>query len=241
MSPLDKRFDAKPESLEPRFDAFDTSGIVPRFSVKGAGSKISKNVFKFKFTEALSSIPVLKAYDASTAFPITDSITSVSNDIFVGTVGNGLQPMLAAVDTCRVATPVTNWFAQAVYGVAVATCLLRGDDSYLQFRYSLASLTANASVTFNLQAKIPSDATTELNMRHDYVFGFTYTGPAPNITMYANSETAGGTEATPVWVAVVQNTYGIRLARADSTELDMRADIPPSGQKKTEKAWVTIT
>jgi len=192
--------------IDGRLTAVDFS----TYRISGACASSSRNVFKIKFSEALSSVPFVKAYDTrplEANFYEAGTSTLSKYDIFKGTVGNGYRPMLNAIDTTRGA-PSSQWYTTSTIGLGIATCLLDGVDSYLQFRYSLASLTAGASLTFNC--------------------------------ISSNNQTAGGTESVPAWNILDASLSGILYADATATSVghQLFMQVPESGTETTKTAWV---
>ena len=71
------------------------------FKPVGVGAIAAKNVFRVNFSQALSAIPELHAWDDF-------NLNSVAGKIFTGTTVNGDKPMLGAIG-CNVAPSAAWW------------------------------------------------------------------------------------------------------------------------------------
>lgn len=221
-----------------------SASIPATFPVIGACASVAKNVFKVKFTQALSAVPYITSYGSSTAFPLTGVSTATTTPIFTGNYSNSNKPIIHAIDTTREGPPSSSWYLASTIMAGAATCMLKGDASYLQFRYSVGSLTANASLTYNTLLKIPYGCYPTMDFQHDMVVWFTYTGPAPNVQFYANNGHLGGTESAPQWTEIVSGSQGAIYGNAVATNWSVYVNIPlvsTASFEVTKTIWVSPT
>lgn len=212
------------------------------FKVHGACTSTAQYVFKVSFSQPLSSVPNLRAYDNAASYPNTDSTTTTVFRIFVGSTGNSNKPMLHFLDTTRSGPSATNWYTASTIGAGVATCLMKGDTSYLQFRYSTASIAlANPSVYWNSLVRVPYDVYPTMNKHHNVVIRYTFTSTAPTVSFWANNTHAGGTGDVPVWGSIQTDVSGVRFGSSTATNLSILGEIPLTGQQVTKTAWVTTS
>lgn len=226
---------------DPRIYGLGTTPAAPAasaFKVYGAGSTISKNVFKVLFTEALTAVPQIRVYDRSVSFPASGDLTSSDYGIFSGSSYNEFKPMMALIDTTRNSTPSTNWYSLATIKVGAATCLVKGDSSYFKFNYSPGSMIANASLYFNMQMGIPNDINPTIQSDHDIAIRYMYSGDTPDVLVYGNSETNGGNDSVPYWELIIEDSFGIKFGDSSSSTLNVSLTIPLSGMEKTETIFV---
>lgn len=223
---------------DPRIHGIGVVSAATVFKVYGAGSKISKNVFKVLFTEALTTVPQIRVYDRVTSFPVSGSLTSCDYGIFSGSSYNGFKPMIALIDTTRSSTPSTNWYSLATIKAGAATCLAKGDLSYFNFNYSAGSMVASASLYFNMQIGIPNDINPTIQSDHDIAIRYMYSGSPPNVLVYGNSETDGGNDSVPYWKLIDTDSLGIKFGDSDSNISNINLTIPIDGMEKTETAFV---
>lgn len=210
------------------------------FQVSGVCGSTASNVFKVHFTRPLSAIPQIRAYDCNAVFPNTDNTTTAAFDIFIGSAGNGNKSMLHFLDTTRGGPPTLGWRTNSISGAGVATCLMKGDSSYLQFRYSTASVAvAGASLKWNALVYVPSDVVPNMTKLHNVSIRFQFTSTTPTVSFYGNSIRDNGTELAPAWATIVTDTSGIKFTSASGTYTSLLANIPLSGEEATEKAWAT--
>lgn len=160
------------------------------FQPTGIGGDSSAiNVIRITFTQALSDIPKLTAYDDYNA-------NTINHTIFMGTPNSGSKPLIAAVSKNQ---PSPNWFPtgndENGYMSAGAANYLQGatDGIYLD----LTAPVQNGYVYFNLAYKIPTDVTTSSTMGAAIVCEYQYTGTAPTLVFEGNT----GTETSPIWNA----------------------------------------
>ena len=81
------------------------------FRPVGVGAVAAMKVFRINFSQALSQIPELHAWDDF-------NLNTVTGKIFTGTTVNGNKPMLGAIG-CSVA-PAANWWPSAAVACGVA-------------------------------------------------------------------------------------------------------------------------
>lgn len=214
------------------------------FLVSGAGPTIAKNVFKVKFSESLSSLPNIRAYDNNQTFPNTGNLTTVAFGIFTGNYSNDSKPMLHFLDTSRQASSATNWYTTSTIKAGAATCMMKGNISYLTPRYSAASMVANASLTWNALIKTPYGCYPTIGRLHDVVVRFTFVGNTPSVTFYANNKHAGGTDASPAWGTITPDTNGVRFGSSTATNSSIIANIPlvaSASFEVTTTAWIATS
>lgn len=210
------------------------------FKVFGVGATSVKNVFKVKFTQAVSTIPQLLAFDNNTTtFYLTGDLFSSDFDIFSGTNETENKPLLKIVDTTR-DTPSNAWYTEATIKENCATCMMHGLSSYIKFRYSLSSMVAGASMTWNSLIEVPWDLTYSSTTRHDLAIRYAYNGTIPNVTFYANNETLNGNDITPVWTDIDSSMVGILFGDENSTLDKVTMKVPSSGSTMTKTAWVVM-
>ena len=208
------------------------------FLVSGACASVAQNVFKVRFSQPLSSVPNLRAYDNANVFPATGAGTATTYTIFQGSAGNSNKSMLYFADTTRGGPAASTWWVGAVDSGALATIRMLGDVAYLQFRYSAASMVANASLNWNALVETPADVNPTMSRLHDIVCRYSFTSTIPTVLFFANNEHAGGTEAVPVWGTITTDSQGVRFSSAAGTNTSMLANIPLAGVEITKKAWV---
>ena len=210
------------------------------FRPVGIGMTNSVQVFRITFSNSLSDIPRLTAYDTYTA-------DSTTNTIFSGTAYVA-YPMIAAVgDT---APGVSDWFpATPVVGdttVGVPN-MLKGSTN--RIRLSSSAPGAGGSVVFNIGYKIPYDVTTLATMSHILACEYQYTGPAPTLTFQGNQ--SPGTEGSPNWTTIDSLAAGTAPTPANVTQIrpcdtgkgndgdaTYRMSIPNSGQAYPQEIWL---
>lgn len=169
----------------------------------GIGANAAKNVFKAVFSENLSAIPKLKAWD-------NYNMNSVLHKIFIGCSQNGDKPMVGGIGLTT--APVAGWWVDTItMGAAVnAASLLKGNTGFCQL--TAAAPDADEEMFFNINYKFPVPTGTPPNTDpkpsdswgHVFAIEHEYTGSAPTLSAYANS----GTEAVPSWVALVLGLKG---------------------------------
>ena len=216
------------------------------FKVSGACASIAKNVFKVRFSQPLSSVPSLRAYDNDQTFPNTGALTSNAFVIFAGSTGNSNESMLIMVDTTRGRGTGSQWFTGAQTGAGgFATVRMFGDTTYLQFRYSSASMIANASLFWNALLEVPSDVNPTMSRLHDVTTRYTFTSTIPVVEFFANNADedagGGGTDETPAWGTITTDSEGVRFGSTLATRTSVLANIPLSGLEITRTAWVAQT
>jgi len=210
----------------------------------GALPSTTKNVFKVKFSQPLSSVPSLRGFDNDQTFPNTGNLTTAAYSIF--TAGSLGKSMLRCVDTTRAGSNASNWYKspQATTGAA-ATVQMKGNTDYLQFRYSAASMVANASLTWNSVLLVPSSVNPTFSRLHSLAVRYTFTSTIPVVVFYGNNFSGGGTDAVPVWAtvgtAVGATLSGIRFGSATATNTSILANIPLSGVEVTKTAWIATS
>ena len=93
------------------------------FRPVGIGQVAAKNVFRINFSEALSAIPELHAWDDF-------NLNTVASKIFTGTAVNSNKPMIGAIGA-SLAPSASWWPSSSVAGAAVNNASrLKGNDGY---------------------------------------------------------------------------------------------------------------
>lgn len=177
------------------------------FQPVGIGQNAAKNVFKVTFSQDLSTIPKLKAFDDY-------NMDSVANTLFVGTAANGYKSLIGGIG-CTVAPSASWWPSTEIEGVAVdGASLLNGNSGFCL----LASSTPEAddSVYFNLDYNIPYDLEPSDNTNHVVGIEYQYTGTTPTVTWYGND---GGSEGSPSWT---QLQPGLKGSAPIDTDTEIR-------------------
>lgn len=213
--------------------------MISPFKPAGIGMTDTVNVFKVTFSQSLSDIPILTAYDDY-------NVSSVSNTIFSGTASLPI-PLLAGVG--GTAPGVADWYpATASEGNSTA-----GTPNVLKAtvngcKLSTTTPTAGVSVLFNIGYKFPYDVTTLATMGHIIAIEYQYTGTVPNLTFYGNSGTVG----TPTWTTIdtlpsgtapsTNNVTQIRpcdTGRGNDGDTTYRQAIPQTGTTYPDEIWLT--
>ncbi len=202
------------------------------FIVSGIGQQAAKEVFKISFTEALSQIPELHAWD-------NFSLNSVANKVFTGTTVNTFLPMIGGIGL-TVAPGASWWPASAVAGATVDTASrLIGNTGYLLLT---SAPPAAGDAFFNFDFSFPSDVLPNDTMAFVLEFRYIFTGATPTITWAANE----GTEGTPIYTALTTqpgNVNGaatvIRPSDTGGTGVGDTVTIPTSGEIFPDEIFVT--
>jgi hypothetical protein len=208
--------------------------------VTGAGPVKATECFKVTFSQALSTAPIIEAYDNSSSYPAVDaSGMTTAKEIFTGTTINTSIPMLAAWSGGAEADG--NLPASASWHPAAATAgsanpnLLKGATNYVTCTNTPG---AAGNIVFNLSLKVPSDATVPgtVGMSHLVQIRYTYTGTAPALAFYCNE----GTEAVPSWTQLTPGTHGIQFVNASTSSGTYDLTLPGTGETKVApELWVT--
>ena len=117
------------------------------FKPVGIGQVAAKQVFEINFSQALSVIPELHAWDDF-------NLNTVANKVFTGTTTNGSKSMIGAIGLTT--APSASWFpSAAVAGSAVdVASLLIGNTGYIKLT---AAAPAAGDVFFNFDFQFPDD------------------------------------------------------------------------------------
>lgn len=204
----------------------------------GYGSSAHATVFMVGFTQPLSSKVRYECYDNDNTFPLVDDATTTSNDIF--DIGSGENSMIALHDTTAGAPSSTDWFPSSANANTSSLNLMKGLTSYVTQHGATIDSAGGGSIFFNMQVKVPASTQTSSSMGFDLVIRYTYTSTIPTVNWYFNDGNASGTFTTPVWQEMTPSTHGIRHCRAGTASGGpYLANIPSTGQEKTEEAWIT--
>ncbi len=196
----------------------------------GTGST-AINVFRITFSTALSAAPIYYAYDGG-VYPAVGSAVTTSNDVFIGTAGNGNIPMLSLVDTSSGA-PISAWKPAAPTPGSANPNRMKGLTNYVT---ATATPGAGGTITWNEVIELPFDATTASTMAADLVVSYQYTGTAPVLTWAFNE----GSEGAPVWTALVPGTNGLRHCDAGTVSGGpYLLSIPAAGTANSIEGWIT--
>src|SRR3989304_2653063 len=107
----------------------------------GAGTgSTAQNVFRITFSQALSAVPTLEAWDNS-------NFNTTTLEIFTGTAVNGTKPMLSAVSTTNGA-PTSSWKPTTAAAGGATINRLKGNTNYVNL--AAAAPGAGDTVRFNL-------------------------------------------------------------------------------------------
>lgn len=210
------------------------------FKPVGVGMQNAINVFRITFSQALSDIPRLTAYNNYNA-------DTTSNTIFSGTAYVA-YPMIAAVG--GVAPGVSEWYpATPVVGDTIVGTpnMLQGSTNRIRLSSSVPG--AGSSVVFNIGYKIPYDVTTLATMSHILACEYQYTGSAPTLTFQANQ--SPGTEGSPNWTTIDSLAAGTAPTPGNVTQIrpcdtgkgndgdaTYRMSIPNSGTSYPQEVWL---
>lgn len=239
---------------------------IPSNTVGYGNNSTARNVFGLTFTTALSSAPKFETYDGGT-YPAVGSGTTTTGTALAGTAGNSSKTMASVVDTSA-AAPTSAWMPSSATGGTANPNRVKGQTSYVTSAATSGGGTAvraygtgfskgagalgNSSgavdsatnpagvITWNEAFEMPSDVTTSSNLTYDLLVRYSYTGVAPSLAWYYN-DSASGTEATPVWTALVPGTNGLRHCNAGTVAGTYLLDIPSSGVVVAAEGWVTAT
>jgi hypothetical protein len=204
--------------------------------VKGAGNNsAAQNVFKIVFSQALSSVPTLEAWD-------DDTFATVVKEMFAGTSGNGNKPFLSAVATTD-AAPASAWKPASPAAGGATINRLKGNTNYVNLAASPPAL--GGSVRFNLNWELPSDASVPSTTTMNGVLAvrYAYSGSAPTLTWQFNDNGAGGTEGAPQWTTITPGAAGSYIRPVDSgaTAATLYVTKPLSSVADQGEIWVTST
>ena len=189
-------------------------------------------MLRILFSQALSAIPELHAWD-------TFALAAVTHKIFTGTTINGSKPMIGAIGA-DVAPGASWWPAAEVNGAAVNNASrLKGNTGWCKL--SAAAPGLGDSVYFNMDYKFPEDVLTTDDVSACLSVLYRYTGAIPTVTWYGND---GGTEGTPIWTAFTDQPKGtdgaatiIKPSKAGGDGVGDLVDIPGSGEEFPAEIW----
>ena len=203
--------------------------------VVGAGNNSSAaNPFQVVFSQALSAIPTLEAWDDAT-------FSTTAKEWTAGTGGSGNLPYISAVATTNGA-PIANWKPTVLTAGGATINRLRGTTNYVNLSTSIPG--AGGSVRFNLDFEIPSDATVpSTNTFGVLAVRYSYSGAQPSLTFQFNDTSAGGTDGAPQFTNITPGAAGnfIRMADAGSTGSSVVFTKPTSSVLSAAQIWVTNT
>ena len=204
------------------------------FKPVGIGAVAAFHVLKINFSQALSAIPELHAWDDF-------NLNAVAGKIFTGTTGNGNKSMIGAIGLS--AAPASGWWPSGeVAGAAVGVASrLKGATGYCLL--SAAAPVLGADVFFNFNFSFPSDVTPSDVIAAVLSVLYKYTGSAPSIVWSGND---GGTEGTPVWTTLTSQPKGTNAPATVIRPSDAGGDgtgdvvtIPPTGEAFPAELWCT--
>ena len=214
-------------------------------TICGGGSKdtyVHKNILAVRFHAPLASKVTIHAFDNAQTFPAVDSVVTTDNDIFG--LSNGAElSMIGCIDYTGGTkwSPGTNWFPTEVKLNTCTLNLLKGYTSYVTQHGATIDSSGGGTIYFTLQLKIPASCQTSSTTKFDVAFKYSYTSTVPNPSIFFNSKTGGGSEAVPVWATLVSGASGIYHSAADLASSPYLANIPLTGQEKTQDMWVSHT
>ena len=204
------------------------------FKPTGIGQVAAKNVFRINFSEALSAIPELHAWDDF-------NLDSIANKVFTGTTVNSDLPMIGAIGVSS--APSASWYTSSLVAGAAegAASLLKGNTGYCLL--DTTAPIADGEVFFNFDFKFPSDVLPSDTMSFALSLLYNFTGATPTVTWFANE----GTEGTPVWTALTdqpKDSAGaatvIRPSDTGGTGVGDTVTIPSSGEAFPNEIFVTV-
>ena len=204
----------------------------------GAGNVNAAEVFKVTFSEALSTAPILEAWDNSETFPaVVAEGTTTEKEIFTGTAGNGNKPMLAGYiggKSGSAVKPGALWHPAFVTAGAANPNLLVGSTNYVEAGFTPA---IGENFVFNLSLAVPYDATVPSvsSMSALIQIRYTHTGEAPTVTFAYNE----GAEGTPSYTTITPGTNGVRFCNAGTVAGDYKLTLPASGIVYAAEEWIT--
>ncbi len=210
-------------------------------SASGYGNINFCSVFAIYTDQNLSSRLKWRAYDNNSTFPTTDSLTTTTNPVLKGTVGNSWESMVGLISAS--VRPGDNWLSNAGRASSTAHSNRIAGVTYYVLE-ARPPMTAGQYSPFNMVIDVPSDVETSYNMKFNLEVEYSYTGTAPNIAFMYNCTPQA--IAVPKWSTVTgaaggeaSITRGIKHCRANSTPPnDLYANIPVSGVEKTAEAWI---
>lgn len=211
---------------------------IPSKTTGYGNNSTAQNVFKITFSQALSTAPKYEAWDNGSTFPAKDaSGATTAHEIFTGTTGNSSKPFLSLVATTS-AAPTSAWKPTSATAGSANPNRLKGTTNYVT---DPTTPSASGSILYNTVAELPSDATTPSTTSCAYILQirYTYTGSAPTLTYAFNDNSAGGTEATPVWTTFTPGTHGVKHCSAGVTSSTLKLTLPTSGTIDSAEGWVT--
>lgn len=203
------------------------------FRPVGIGQVAAKNVFKISFSEALSAIPELHAWDDF-------NLNTVVNKIFAGTAGNSNLPMIGAIG-CSVAPAAAWWVETLTAGASEdVASRLKGDTGWCKL--DTTAPLALGEVFFNFDFRFPSDVQPADTVDFCLSVLYRYTGATPTVVWSGND---AGTEGAPVWTPLTTQPKGTNAAATVIRPSDAGGDgvgdlvtIPPSGQAHPAEIWL---
>jgi len=204
------------------------------FKPTGIGQVAAFNVIRINFSEALSAIPELHAWDDF-------NLDTIANKVFTGTAVNSNLPMIGAIGLN--AAPAASWYVSSLIAGAAenAASLLKGNDGFC-FLDSTNPL-ANGDVFFNFDFRFPDDVLPSDTMAFALSVLYNFTGATPSVSWFANE----GTEGAPVWTSLTDQPKGsagaatvIRPSDTGGTGVGDTVTIPASGQAFPDEIFVTV-
>ena len=203
------------------------------FKPTGIGQVAAKNVFRINFSEALSAIPELHAWDDF-------NLDTIGNKVFTGTAVNSSLPMIGAIGL--LSAPVANWYVSSLIVAAAvdAASLLKGNDGFCLLDSTPPS--GGDDVFFNFDFSFPDDVLPADTMAFALSVLFNFTGATPSVAWFANE----GTEAVPVWTGLTDQPKGsvgaatvIRPSDTGGIGVADTVTIPASGEAFPDEIFVT--
>lgn len=204
------------------------------FRPTGIGAVAAFRVFRINFSQALSAIPELHAWDDF-------NLNTVTGKIFTGTTVNGNKPMIGAIGA-DIAPSAAWWPASAVSGANLnVASRLKGTDGWCKLDDAAPGI--NGDVFFNFNFSFPSDITPSDVISCCLSVLYKYTGSTPSVTWYGND---GGTEGAPIWTSLTSQPKGTNGAATVIRPSDAGGDgvgdvvtIPGSGEIFPAEVWAT--
>jgi hypothetical protein len=211
--------------------------MIPGKKVAGAANNsTAANVFRVVFSQATLDLPRMEAWDDY-------NFSTVANEVFNGTAGYA-NPMIGAVDTTDGGPAAANWMPTTPTAGAANPNLLKGSTNSLQFAKGVQTgLLAGDDIKFNLNWKLPPNATIPPDLDAVLVLRYSYGGNAPALTWYFNDYSVAAVpdhETAPQWAEFTPGVNGDQLKPADlgSTSNSIVFHRPVSAAADCGEIWV---
>ncbi|MCK9369440.1 hypothetical protein M0R04_05840 [Candidatus Dojkabacteria bacterium] len=208
----------------------------------GESGYAAKNVFKVDFNHPLSSKVRYETYDNNAIFPATDTAVSTVNDIFGMSAAE--KSMIALMDTSNGTGDCgTTWFPTNYAATNTGTTnLMVGIAHYVTQQSATLDSFGGGSIYFNMQVKVVASMQTSSSAGFDLLLRYSFISTTPTVSWFFNqvAPSTAGTEAAPVWATIPSGSMGIVHCRENTPFAGpYLANIPETGQEKTQEGWIT--